>query len=120
MSEYSDKLGIIWYAISSFKSRNKYYFKSYKEATAKMMLRYALKFSDFHEDKKTILIKLYGHMCVFAVFHVYANIKSCNFSKKKSFTKIVTEKSPKIFDWNRRRRNLFVNLLFYKPWRHLL
>ena len=57
-------------------------FKSYKEATAKLMLRYALKCSDFHEDKKTMLIKLYGHTRVFAVFHVYANIKSCNFAKK--------------------------------------
>ena len=65
--------------------------KSYKEAPAKMMLRYALKCSDFHEDKETILIKLYGHTRVFAVFQVYANIKSCNFAKK-SFSKIVTEK----------------------------
>ena len=36
--------------------------KLYKEATAKMMLRYALKCSDFHEDKRTILLKLYGHI----------------------------------------------------------
>ena len=55
------------------------------------MLRYALKCSDYHEDKETILINLYGHTRVFAVFQAYANIKSCNFAKK-SFSKIITEK----------------------------
>ena len=84
-----------------------------------MMLRYALKCSDFHEDKETILIKLYGHTRVFAVFQVYANIKSCNFAKIP-LVRLLRKKSYKIFDWNMRRRDLFLDSLFYKPWRHLL